>query len=84
MMNPQTRCIVMCAGNFLLLGDSSNLHASCMSMREARENPGKASVSLAIWYVESEMREKMSKLFNNAYFVAKEEFPFAKIFKLCI
>ena len=36
-------------------------------------------LNLAIRHMESETREKIIKLFNNAYFVAKEEIPFSKL-----
>ena len=64
--------------------DSSKIHDSCSKAKAAKENPAKAPFNLAIRNIESEVQEKMIKLFNIAYFVAKEEIPFAKFPKLCI
>ena len=48
----------------------------------ARENPT-TPMNLAIRHKETETRDKMRKLFNIAYFVAKEYIPFAKFPKIC-
>ena len=63
--------------------DSSKVHESCSKAKAAKENPAKAPMNLAIRNMESATLEKMIKLFNIAYFAAKEETPFAKFPKLC-
>ena len=70
-------------GNSFFVGTASfriqNLkaHITCQKAKCARENPTSTPMNLAIRHMETETRDKMRKLFNIAYFVVKEEIPFA-------
>ncbi|XP_070552471.1 zinc finger protein 862-like [Ptychodera flava] len=59
----------------------SNRHIRCRDAVFARQRP--AAMDITVTNMEAKMREKMVKLFNIAYFVAKEELPFTMFAKLC-
>ena len=63
--------------------DSSKTHDNCCKAKTAKSNPAMAPMNLAIRHMESETRDKMTKLFHIAYFVGKEEIPFTKFSKIC-
>ena len=64
--------------------NTSKQHHCCVKeAKEARDKPRSAPMNVLVRNMEAGVREKMVKLFNIAFFVAKEEIAFAKFPSLC-
>lgn len=48
-----------------------------------KKNPEVAPLARAVWIVSEEVQNKLKKLFETAYFVAKLELPFTTYVDLC-
>jgi len=57
-------------------------HTDCQAALDARQNPEQAPIRRALQRLNNAVEDKMIKLFNTAYFVAKEEAPFTSFPKL--
>ena len=61
---------------------SNKTHDACRKAEAAKDNPAMAPLNEPGNSAYESTREKMIKLFNNAYFVAKEEITFTKFSNL--
>ncbi|CAH1264085.1 ZNF862 [Branchiostoma lanceolatum] len=57
-------------------------HVACQAALDARENPEQAPIRRALQHLNNAVEDKMIKLFNTAYYVAREEAPFTSFPKL--
>ncbi|KAI4830176.1 hypothetical protein KUCAC02_001826 [Chaenocephalus aceratus] len=55
---------------------SKTSHSDCEGAQAAKVNPSGTPIACVLQKMSENVREKMTKLFNIAYFVAKEEAPF--------
>ena len=61
----------------------SKSHHSCSEAHRVRENPEAAPMWRVLRNMNSQIQEKLTKLFNGAYFISKENLAFAKFPELC-
>ena len=61
----------------------SKSHHSCSEAHRVRENPEAAPMWRVLRNMNSQIQEKLTKLFNSAYFISKENLAFAKFPELC-
>ena len=61
----------------------SKSHHKCSEAHRARENPDAAPLGILLRNLTAQINEKLSKLFNSAYFISKENLAFAKFPELC-
>ena len=61
----------------------SKSHHSCSEVHRATENPETALMGILLRNMNSQIQEKLMKLFNSAYFISKENLAFAKFPELC-
>ena len=61
----------------------SKSHHKCSEAHRAWENPDAAPLGIVLRNMTAQINEKLSKLFNSAYFISKENLAFAKFPQLC-
>ncbi|KAG5273476.1 hypothetical protein AALO_G00151730 [Alosa alosa] len=61
---------------------ATSAHIDCENALKVQVNPDKAPLPSCLQRMDKDVKEKMLKLFNIAYYVAKEEEPFTKFPKL--
>ena len=69
--------------NTLRSHDISTGHDNVVEARRAQKYPAAASLARAVRIVSEEVQNKLKKLFEIAYFVAKLELPF-QLMKICV
>ncbi|XP_078670963.1 zinc finger protein 862-like [Branchiostoma floridae x Branchiostoma belcheri] len=57
-------------------------HRDCQAARDAQQNPQEAPIACALHNMDNATKEKLIKLFNIAYFIAREEASFTMFPKL--
>ena len=63
--------------------EKSNGHNRAVPAIKVAENPRLASLPQVLWTVSQDVAQKMERLFDLAYFVAKREMPFTSFPHLC-
>lgn len=64
--------------------DQSHRHAKCVEAQKAREAPMSTPIRLGLRNLNAMTEEKLVKLFNTAYYIAKNEPPFSDFNQLCM
>lgn len=64
--------------------DQSRKHVRCVEAKKAREVPEATPIHIGIRNLNEQTLEKLEKLFNTAYYLAKNGRPFSDFNQLCI
>ena len=64
--------------------DQSRRHAKCVEAQKAREALTSTPICLGLRNLNAMTEEKLVKLFNTAYYIAKNERPFSDFNQLCM
>ena len=64
--------------------NQSRRHAMCVEAQTAREAPTPTAIRLGLRNLNAITEEKLVKLFNTTYYIAKNERPFSDFNQLCM
>ena len=64
--------------------NESRRHAMCVEAQKAREAPTSTPIRLGLRNLNALTEEKLVKLFNTTYYIAKNEQPFSDFNQLCM
>ena len=60
----------------VLKHERSNEHQKAVAVKKAADNPSETRIVVSVLNMEKDLLERMEKLFNTAYFIAKKELSF--------
>ena len=63
--------------------EQSRRHARCMEAKKAREAPEATPIHIGLTNLDDQAKGKLVKLFNTAYYIAKNERPVSDFNQLC-